>query len=132
VHPDFRRGGVVLALWGGLAAFMQRNTLDTMIGCASISMRDGGHTAASLWARLQRDHLAPIECHVRPRLPLPLEHLRPDLPAEPPPLVHGYLRCGAKLLGPPAWDPDFNTADLPLIVRTADLPERYRRPLTGG
>jgi putative hemolysin len=34
---------------------------------------------------------------------------------------------GAKLLGPPAWDPDFNTADLPMMMRTQDLPARYRR-----
>jgi putative hemolysin len=25
-------------------------------------------------------------------------------------------------MGEPAWDPDFNTADLPLMLRTADLP----------
>ena len=30
-----------------------RNELDTMIGCASVSMRDGGHFAASLWDQLR-------------------------------------------------------------------------------
>lgn len=30
-------------------------------------------------------------------------------------------------MGEPAWDPDFNTADLPLLLRTADLPARFRR-----
>ena len=38
-----------------------------------------------------------------------------------------YLRMGAKVLGPPAWDPDFNTADLPMLMRVSDLPRRYRR-----
>src|SRR5574341_417661 len=42
VHPEHRSGGAILALWGALAEFMVRNDLDTMIGCASISMRDGG------------------------------------------------------------------------------------------
>lgn len=127
VHPDHRSGGAIMALWGALAEFMLRNKLDTMIGCASVSMRDGGHYAASLWKRLEQTQLAPPEWRVSPRLALPVDELRHDLDVEPPPLIKGYLRCGARVLGAPAWDPDFNTADLPLMMRIADLPSRYRR-----
>ena len=132
VHPAYRSGGAILALWGALAEFMVRNKLDTMIGCASISMRDGGHVAASLWTQLAKTHLAPIEWQVRPRLPLPVDELRCDLEVEAPALIKGYLRCGAKVLGPPAWDPDFNTADLPMLMRIADLPNRYRKHFLGA
>lgn len=132
VHPAYRSGGAILALWGALAEFMVRNNLDTMIGCASISMRDGGHVAASLWNQLRRTHLAPIEWQVRPRLPLPVDELQGDLEVEAPALIKGYLRCGAKVLGPPAWDPDFNTADLPMLMRIADLPARYRKHFLGA
>jgi putative hemolysin len=131
VHPAWRSGGAILALWAALAEFMQRNGLHTMVGCASVSMRDGGHFAASLWEQLRQTHLAPIEWQVQPRLPLPVEELQRDLPVEPPPLIKGYLRCGAKVLGPPAWDPDFNTADLPLLLRVQDLPTRYQRHFLG-
>lgn len=131
VHPDWRRGGVIMALWGALTDFMQRNQLDTMIGCASISMRDGGHAAASLWAQLRQTHLAPVERQVPPRLPLPIADLQSDLRIEAPALIRGYLRCGAQVLGPPAWDPDFNTADLPMMMRMEDLPARYRRHFLG-
>jgi putative hemolysin len=131
VHPSWRSGGAILALWAALAEFMHRNGLQTMIGCASVSMRDGGHVAASLWEQLRRTHLAPIESQVRPRLALPVEELQHDLPVEAPALIKGYLRCGAKVLGPPAWDPDFNTADLPLLLRVEDLPARYRRHFMG-
>lgn len=127
VHAAHRNGGVILALWGALGAFLQANRLDTMIGCASLSMHDGGHAAASLWERLRQRHLAPVEHQVLPRLALPVDDLRRDLPAEPPPLIKGYLRCGARVLGAPAWDPDFNTADLPMMMQLQDLPERYRR-----
>ena len=75
VHSDHRSGGAIIALWGAMADFMARNGLDTVIGCASISMRDGGHFAASLWRQIAADHLAPIDCQVRPRLPLPIAHL---------------------------------------------------------
>ena len=127
VHPDWRSGGVIMALWGALADFMQRNRLDTMVGCASVSMRDGGHVAACLWEQLRKTHLAPIEWRVEPRLALPVQDLRRDLVVEAPALIKGYLRCGAKLLGAPAWDPDFNSADLPMLMRIADLPARYRK-----
>ena len=132
MHPEHRSGGVILALWAALAAFMERNGLDTMVGCASVGMRDGGHHAASLWARLRESHLAPEAFRVEPRLALPVDELDQTLPADPPPLIRGYLRCGAKVLGAPAWDPDFNTADLPIMVRMADLPSRYRRHFLSG
>jgi len=132
VHPAWRSGGAILALWGALAEFMVRNDLDTMIGCASISMRDGGHAAASLWEQLRKTHLAPIEWQVIPRLPLPVDDLQCHLNVDAPALIKGYLRCGAKVLGPPAWDPDFNTADLPMMMRIADLPPRYRKHFLGA
>ena len=140
VHRDHRHGGVIMALWGALAEFMVRNQLDVMIGCASIPMNwqgprgmvGGGHAAASTWRQVKHKHLASIEFHVRPRLPLPIEQLDDTLDVEPPALIKGYLRLGAKVLGPPAWDPDFNAADLPMMMRIADLPPRYRRHFLGA
>jgi putative hemolysin len=136
VHKDYRHGGVIMALWGALGAFMVRNQLDTMIGCASIPMLHNGvvsgDLAASIWRKVQATHLAPIEYHVRPRLPLPIEQLDASLDVEPPALIKGYLRLGSKVLGPPAWDPDFNSADLPMLMRLDDLPARYRKHFLGA
>jgi putative hemolysin len=136
VHADHRHGGVIMALWGALFEFMDRNRLDTMIGCASIPMLHNGlvtgDVAASIWHQLRQSHLADIQFHVRPRLPLPVEELDHGLSIEPPALIKGYLRLGAKVLGAPAWDPDFNTADLPMMMRTADLPTRYRKHFSVG
>ncbi len=140
VHAEHRHGGVIMALWSALAGFMVRNGLDTMIGCASIPMQHegphglvgGGHAAASIWRQVREHHLAPIEHQVRPRLPLPVDELDASLPVEPPALIKGYLRLGAKVLGAPAWDPDFNAADLPMMMRLADMPARYRRHFLGA
>ncbi|HYP85750.1 GNAT family N-acetyltransferase [Variovorax sp.] len=129
VHPAHRQGGVILALWGALADFMHRNRLDVMIGCASIPMRSrGGDGASTIWRELAAAHMAPVRYHVQPRLPLPPARLEGPVPA----LVRAYLRLGAQVLGPPAWDPDFNTADLPLMLRLRDLPPRYRRHFLDG
>jgi putative hemolysin len=115
---------------------MTRNKLDTMIGCASIPMLHNGvmsgDVAASIWRQVQATHLAPIEHQVRPRLPLPVERLDSSLDVEPPALIKGYLRLGAKVLGAPAWDPDFNAADLPMMMRIAELQPRYRKHFLGA
>jgi len=47
--------------------------------------------------------------------------------AEPPALIKAYLRLGTRILGAPAWDPDFNTADLPMMMKLDDLAPRYRK-----
>jgi putative hemolysin len=131
IAPDYRTGGVILVLWSSLAQFMVRNELRFMIGCASIPMHDGGRVAASLWRQLRQDYLGPPQWHVAPRLPLPVERLPDDLRAELPPLIRGYLRCGARLLGAPAWDPDFGTADLPVMLDLETLSPIYRRHFMG-
>jgi putative hemolysin len=75
--------------------------------------------------------MASIEYHVRPRLPLPVENLDDTMDVAPPALIKGYLKLGAKVLGAPAWDPDFNAADLPMMMRWTDLPARYRKHFLG-
>lgn len=127
----WRQGGVILLLWASLGEFMQRNSLDLMIGCASVPMRDGGHVAASLWNKLRQTHLASPDRMVHPRLPLPVDDLDCDLEVEPPPLIKGYLKCGARVLGAPAWDPDFGVADLPLMMDLNELPAIYRKRFMG-
>ena len=129
VAPEYRTGATITLLWAGLAQFMHDGGYEFLIGCASISMADGGHAAASLYNRLALDsnHMSPLEYRVFPRCPLPLAALRQDLPADAPPLIKGYLRAGAWICGEPAWDPDFNTADLPILLPMSRTDRRYAR-----
>lgn len=125
VRAGHRRGGVLLSLWTALAEFMLGNSFESMIGCASIPLDDGN--AARIWQQLSARHLAAPPYRVQPRLPWPVDGSAGPMRTEPPALVKGYLRMGATVLGPPAWDPVFNSADLLMMMRTADLPARYRR-----
>lgn len=127
VDPAWRTGGVILALWSALGEFLIAHRLDLAFGCASIDLQDGGRRASALWHQLSPRHLAPPERRALPLRPLAVTplHAHADVPL--PPLIKGYLRCGAELLGPPAWDPEFNTADLPMLVGLAGLPLPHRR-----
>lgn len=131
VHPAHRSGGVIARLWMGLADYMTRYGYETIVGCASIGMADGGHIAASVYRQMAERHLAPIEWRATPRYRLPVESLDDGQIAAPPPLIKGYTRLGAMVCGEPAWDPDFNTADLLMLLPMAQLNRSYARRFTG-
>jgi putative hemolysin len=90
-------------------------------------MADGGCAAASIYRRLVRTHLSPAEYRVFPRCELPLAALDRDVDVRPPALIKGYLRVGAYICGAPAWDPDFNTADLLMLLPLSRMSARYAR-----
>lgn len=131
VHIDHRSGAVIARLWMGLADYMTRHGYDTIVGCASIAMSDGGHHAARVHRQVAARHLAPVEWRVAPRCRLPVETLDDGQAAILPPLIKGYTRLGALVCGEPAWDPDFNTADLLMLLPMAQLNRSYARRLLG-
>lgn len=127
IDPDHRSGAVITLLWAGLAEYMLRNNYEHLMGCASIGMADGGHNAANLFAQLDPARFAPAEYRAFPVHGLPFERLANGQPALVPPLIKGYLRAGAWVCGEPAWDPDFNTADLLLLLPMSRANPRYVR-----
>jgi putative hemolysin len=132
IHPDYRTGAVISLLWGGLADYMARGGYEHLIGCASVSLADGGDSAAAIYREVEARHLAPPEYRVFPRCPLPMEEIHAGGPGVVPPLLKGYLRLGAWVGGAPAWDPDFNTADLFILMPLARISPRYLRHYLGG
>jgi putative hemolysin len=131
VHADYRNGGVITLLWAGLAQFMAQNKYDFLIGCASISMADGGHNAANIFNKIKSDNMSPAEWRVFPNCALPYEALGDRAEEFLPPLIKGYLRLGAYVCGDPAWDPDFNTADLLMLLPMSRLNKRYAKHFFG-
>ncbi len=125
VHEDYRDGATITQLWSGLADYIVKNGHEYLIGCASISMSDGGHYAASVYDKVHKLHAAPSEYRVFPHCPLPLHALNRNLDVTIPPLIKGYLRLGAYIAGQPAWDPDFNTADLFILMPVARMNPKY-------
>ncbi|MBX9902422.1 MAG: GNAT family N-acetyltransferase [Burkholderiaceae bacterium] len=127
IHPDYRSGAVIMMLWAGLAAFMRRERCTYLIGCASISLTDGGHNAAAIYRNFKEEDFAPLEYRVKPHLAFPFEDMDQGHVARIPPLLKGYIRAGGWVCGEPAWDPDFHSADLFLMLPLANLDNRYAK-----
>lgn len=127
VDSNYRDGATISQLWSGLAEYIMKNGHEYLIGCASMSMSDGGHYAASVFNKVYKLHAAPDEYRVTPHNRLPLETLNQNLEVIIPPLIKGYLRMGALIAGEPAWDPDFNCADLFILLPVARINARFAR-----
>lgn len=128
VHPEHRNGAIIGLLWQGLARFMNSNRIDYLIGCASIPLDDGGQRAQGLMNLVRTRYLSPEHLRVEPRRPLPgsagnvVDH-RPKMP----PLLKAYLRLGGYVCGEPCWDPDFDVADVFILVSVDKITSRYVR-----
>ncbi len=134
VRDDHRNGGVVLMMWTGILAYLDRCGYDYVAGCVSVPVADpAGEAAPGSQIRGVRDfvtrrHAAAPEHTVYPYRPVVLDGRGLDdiaAPARPtiPPLMRGYLRLGAQVCGEPAYDPAFGVGDFPALLdkRRADI-----------
>ena len=131
VRADHRNGAVVLMMWAGILAYLDRCGYDHVVGCVSVPTHGIGAPGSQV--RGVRDfvrtrHAAAPEHTVRPYRPVVLDGHgldaieAPDRPVIPP-LMRGYLRLGARICGEPAHDPEFGVADFPALLdkRRADV-----------
>jgi len=131
IHPHYRKGRALTLLWAALAKYMDQHQVDYLFGCASIPMQDGGYVAHSIMEDLRKDHMADEAYRVSPTLTLPEVN---ELPADivgMPPLLKAYLRLGLKVCGEACWDPDFNVADVFVLLDRSQIDPRYVRHYMG-
>ena len=127
IHEDHRQGGALMMLWSGLAEIVRQGGYQHVFGCASVSLRDDGVTAAKVWRQVRGRLGNDGTPRVRPLHRYPVEQLDSDLPASVPALLKGYMKLGTRVCGEPAWDPDFNTADFPMLLSLGSMVPRYRK-----
>ena len=128
----YRTRGTLQLLWTGIAAYVARHDIGLMFGCASLPGTDLDANAAQL-SYLARHHMAPPE--LRPRaleaLYHPMERLAPEAydakraMLELPPLLKGYLRLGGFVGDGAVIDPQFNTTDVCILVKTDLVTRKY-------
>jgi putative hemolysin len=127
VHPEHRSGAVIMLLWAAIARYTKHYGCTHLIGCASVSMRDGGVTAAGLWDEFKQCAMIDPLLEAFPKHPLPLDGITRGEVAETPPLLRAYLKLGVQVCSAPNWDPDFNTADFLILLELSKMNPRYAR-----
>ena len=127
VDPAYRNGATITVLWSELAEILNEGDYRYLMGCASVTMQDGGLKAAVIMQRLREQPLSTEHLRAIPLTPLPAVQLPDNLHAEMPPLLKAYMRLGAKICGEPSWDKDFQVADLFILLKREDLSPRYAR-----
>lgn len=127
VDVAYRNGATIAVLWGELAEVLNEGGYRYLMGCASISMQDGGIQAHAVMQRLRERYLCTEHLRAEPKHPLPQLDLPGNVIAEMPPLLKAYMRLGAKICGEPCWDRDFQVADVFILLKRDELCPRYAR-----
>ncbi len=127
VHPRFAFENVMTHLWSALARYLIEHRHDYVLGSASVSLRDGGHVAASIYRMACARFMSPDDYRVFPRQRLPLEGLSDTRKVQFPPLLKGYLDLGAWVCGEPALNREQGTADFPILLSLARMQGRDTR-----
>jgi putative hemolysin len=134
VDANHRTRGTLQLLWRGIAAYVFRHRIDLMFGCASLPGTDLDALAPAL-SYLHAHHLAPPA--LRPRALreryVAMDRLDPaglDIRAvqnDLPPLIKGYLRLGGFVGDGAVLDPQFNTTDVCIVVKTELITDKYSK-----
>jgi len=131
VHPAYRNGSGLAALWAALGRHILAHGYDHLIGCASIDMSDGGARAHAIMQGLRARHMTPPALRAVPRRGLPPRGTAAADAARMPALLRGYLALGARIGGEPCLDPAFNVADVLVVLATEALSRRHLRHFLG-
>jgi putative hemolysin len=139
VREDHRNGGVVLLMWAGILAYLDRCDYDYVAGCVSVPVCTADEETPGSQIRGVRDfvrrrHAAPPDYTVHPYRPVTLDgkgldDIDPPARVAVPALMRGYLRLGAQVCGEPAHDPDFGVGDFPALLDKRQADTRYLRRL---
>jgi putative hemolysin len=133
VRDDHRNGGVVLLMWAGILAYLDRSGYDYVTGCVSVPVEESdipGRQIRGVRDFVLRRHAAPSEYTVHPYRPVTidgegLDAIEPPARVTVPPLMRGYLRLGAQVCGEPAHDLDFGVGDFPALLDKRRADTRY-------
>lgn len=132
VHPDYRNRAVMQLLWRGIGAYVSKFGIDLMFGCASFHGTDPKAHALAL-SYLHHYHLAPeslrpcslperyVEMNLMPKEQVDVKAAFGLLPA----LIKGYLRLSGYIGLGAVIDPEYNTTDVSIVVKTDLVTDKY-------
>lgn len=137
VEAPYRNRASMTLLWRGVAAYVMHYEVPIMFGCASFEGIDPAEHALTL-SYLYHFHLAPPELRpiAQPEHFVKMNWLdkeeinnRSAIRAVPP-LIKGYLRLNGFVGDGAVIDPQWNSVDVSIIVKTDLVTRKYKDKLT--
>lgn len=137
VRPEYRRKPILPLLWKGIGHYIVKKKADVLMGIPSISGTDKT-VSVPMFKYFLDQGLVSEDIKAVPWLehqvmstkrwdflpPLPEDF---DAKKQIPPLFAMYLKAGAKVIGPPAFDHDLNCTDFPIALKVDELTPPFRR-----
>ena len=138
IAETHRSFATINLLWNAIVRYAAEHNVTHLFGCGSLHLTDEAQVQ-QVYAYLKARHFAAEEFRVYPlagsRMSISDEV---EAPAESrsvmkliSPILKGYLRTGAVVCGAPAYDEEFGTADVLVLMEMPKLADRYRRHYVG-
>jgi len=139
VHQDYRNGMTIALLWKGLSEYMTRSESRFFFGCSSIKSMDYMLILRIFQALAKSGNMVQLP-DVKPIGKFKSKSLRklikshnleqeiedPNLLDQLPPLLKSYIKAGAKVIGEPALDKDFQCFDFLTLLDFHNADQKYK------
>ena len=121
VDPEFRNPAIIPMLWGRVIELAQQLDCKWIMGAASIRpVECNVYLAREHWQTkyhyMRNDHAVPLHPYCETSVTTEL-----DIPK----LLQVYERLGARVVSDPAWDPEFQTADVVTLLDLDEINQRW-------
>src|SRR5215475_1928117 len=126
-------------LWSAIVKYASDRGLSHLFGCASLHVSEASEVQP-VYSYLRANHFAPEKYRVHP-----VESCRMMISEDAgdgsnsraalsklSPILKGYLRAGAMVCGAPAYDAEFGTADVLVILEMEKMAGRYKQRYIAG
>ncbi len=134
IAATHRSFATINLLWSAIGRYAVENGIEYLFGCGSLHYSDI-EEVQPIYSYLRAHHFAPEKYRV-----WPLESCRMQVKDEPDdeidphavlrklsPIFRGYLRTGAIVCGAPAYDVEFGTADVLILLEMEKMADRYKQ-----
>lgn len=138
VHRDYREGLVINLLWNAIAKYTKENNVSYLFGSVRLHTSDP-QEVNKVFSLIKQKYYNPEEFRVYPLEKCVFEGLDKELKVSNPrkifftlpPLVKGYLRLGVKICGLPAWNHDFGSVAVFILLDIENMSNSYKRHFLG-
>jgi putative hemolysin len=133
IAGSHRSFATINLLWSAIGQYVAQHHISYLFGCGSLHYSEI-EEVQPIYSYLRTYHYAPEKYRVHPLASCRMQ-VRDEVDEmidsrtvlrRLSPVVKGYLRAGAMICGSPAYDSQFGTADVLVLLEIGKMAERYR------